>query len=783
MLVAWLVFPLVLAVLSTGCGLLVEAGSGRRLPTTLVAPLGFALLVVVGQFLTLGDGTAELTAPAAVTLAVVGIGFGVRGRALPGRSALAPGIAALGVFAVYAAPIVLSGDATLAGFIKLDDTATWLALTDRVMEHGRDLDGLAPSTYEATLALNLGDGYPVGAFLPFGAAGELVGSDLAWLIQPYIAFLAVLLTLALWSLARPLAASPALRGAAAFIGAQPALLFGYYLWGGVKEVAAAALIAALAAASIDFLTRRGDPRLLAAPAILCGGLLGVLSAGAVVWLIPVLLPVAVLLAREIGARATAVRATGLVAAVAVLALPLLGTGALLPPTSSPLTDGRAQGNLIGPLDPAQAAGIWPVGDFRLGPALEPVTYALIVVACAAALAGLAWCVRRRDLGPAIYAGGVIAGCGVLAVIGSPWVEGKALATASPAIPFAAMLAVGGLAAAGRRAAAAALALVVVGGIGWSNLLAYRDVSLAPRDQLEELAEIGERVSGEGPSLVTEYSPYAARYFLRDSDPESISELRRHPIALTDGSQVSKGYSADTDEIEPLELARYRTLVIHRSPAHSRPPAAYELAFRGRHYEAWQRPEGEQVPAPRLGLGDEYDPFAVPRCAAVRELAASGDLVAARGARPVVLPLSQALYPQDWPAPEGPSAPVPESEGAITAEVEVRRGGEHEIWLGGSIRPAVEVLVDGRKAGAVRHQLNNFGQYVRLGSAELEPGSHVVELRFGGADLHPGSGGSPTAVGPLAISAAVDPEPKLVEVDASEAVSLCGAAWDWIEVAP
>ena len=51
------------------------------------------------------------------------------------------------MFAVFAAPVVLSGEPTVAGFIKLDDTATWLAFTDRIMEHGRDLDGLAPSTY------------------------------------------------------------------------------------------------------------------------------------------------------------------------------------------------------------------------------------------------------------------------------------------------------------------------------------------------------------------------------------------------------------------------------------------------------------------------------------------------------------------------------------------------------------------------------------------------------------------------------------------------------------
>ena len=99
------------------------------------------------------------------------------------------------MFAVYAAPIVLSGEPTFAGYIKLDDTATWMALTDRVMQHGRSLADLAPSTYEATLAFNLGAGYPVGVFLPLGVARALVGQDVAWLIQPYMAFMAALLAL------------------------------------------------------------------------------------------------------------------------------------------------------------------------------------------------------------------------------------------------------------------------------------------------------------------------------------------------------------------------------------------------------------------------------------------------------------------------------------------------------------------------------------------------------------------------------------------------------------
>ena len=36
-------------------------------------------------------------------------------------------------------------------------------MTDRVMEHARSLAGLAPSTYEATLATTIAIGYPSGA--------------------------------------------------------------------------------------------------------------------------------------------------------------------------------------------------------------------------------------------------------------------------------------------------------------------------------------------------------------------------------------------------------------------------------------------------------------------------------------------------------------------------------------------------------------------------------------------------------------------------------------------
>ena len=224
---------------------------------------------------------------------------------------------------------MLSGEATLAGFIKLDDTATWLALTDRVMEHGRSLEGLAPSTYEATLAFNLGDGYPVGVFVPLGATAAIVGQDPAWVVQPYMAFWAALLALALWSLARGVLADHPARAAAAFVGSQAALLFGYYLWGGIKEVAAIALIATVAAL-LPAATARGATARVMPAALTAGALIGVLSGGGVLWLAPILCTGAIVCARAVGPAPALRRAAAFATLTTLCAIPVLVSGGALP---------------------------------------------------------------------------------------------------------------------------------------------------------------------------------------------------------------------------------------------------------------------------------------------------------------------------------------------------------------------------------------------------------------------------------------------------------------------
>src|SRR5439155_3148696 len=115
-------FPLVLGIVSAGLGLLVERIVGARLQSALLLPCGFALRGVVAGVATTSGTTAGLALPAALVLTAAGLVLGGRERSWrPDAWAAA---AAASVFAVAAAPVVLSGDATFAGYTQLDDTST-----------------------------------------------------------------------------------------------------------------------------------------------------------------------------------------------------------------------------------------------------------------------------------------------------------------------------------------------------------------------------------------------------------------------------------------------------------------------------------------------------------------------------------------------------------------------------------------------------------------------------------------------------------------------------------
>jgi hypothetical protein len=366
-------------------------------------------------------------------------------------------------------------------------------------------------------------------------------------------------------------------------------------------------------------------------------------------------------------------------------------------------------------------------------------------------------------------------------LGSPWLGGKALASASPAVAFVALVGCAMLVARGWRAIGLLAGSMIAVGIVWSNLLGYHDVSLAPRAQFAELSSIGERIAGEGPTLMTEYSPFGARHFLREAEPESASDLRSRLDPLRSGQPLPKGGGGDIDQFQLSALLAYRTLVLRRSPTASRPPSPFKLVLRERFWEVWQRPARVSPPVlTHIPLGNALQPAGVPSCTTVSDLArttGAQELVAAPAQNPIVVPIGQATAPARWLDDREHLRLV----GAGTAQmlVEVTPAGRYEVWLGGSMSGPVTVAINGVEIGTARYEIQEDGQYVQLGAIGLEAGRYRVSIGYDGGDWRPGSGGAPAVVGPLVLQQE-RPKPNLVSVPLRASRSLCGRSLDWIE---
>ncbi len=825
LILPWVLFPLVLAALGLGWGRLVELASGAHLEGALLIPVGLAAALVVAGTIT---GFSAI-APAAVTLMAVGGAVGLvlalRARRWPGGWPL---LAALGALLVYGAPVLLSGQATFLGFIKLDDTASWFNIIDNVMSHGRSTAGLAESTYRLQVE-QPGPAYPLGAFMLPGVARALTGIDIAWVFQPYLACCGAAVALSVYALLGPLVRGPRLRALLAFLGAQPALLYGYSLWGGIKEMTAAFLLALGAALAAALMARRpASWRELIPLGLTAGALIQTLGAGAAGWVAPALLfLIGVWLWRERGARrarGVAVSGGWLVAITAVCVLPvwivlsdfLSNKGKLLDELFSSGQSAHTKlGNLIHPLSAWQLAGIWPIGDFRLtAPTVQSALWIGLTLISAAFALFLA--LRRRSFGVPFYVAVALIGSGVVYFSGgTPWVTGKSLAFSSPAVLVAALAGAGilwgarraagprGLA---RRIGAGLMIAALGGGVMYSNVLAYHDVTLAPRAAMVELQHLGPLVAGKGPTFMNAYEVYADRHFLREGAPVEPAEYRSVNLPLTDGATLTKGAWADLDSFPLSTLEPYRSIITQRSPAESRPPSTYQLVWQGRFYQLWQRPLipqatilehvplGESNKVPYCGPASNAqteplcsaNPVATPPCPQVhalarRALSEHAELVAYQRPAPIVARGDQTVWPADWFHELSAHTLTPTSPGQATAHILVAGSESYELWLGGSFARGFEVSVDGRRVGKVKNVLNGYNGYVLIGHLFLSAGVHTIVLTYPHADLAPGSGaGEFTVLGAITL-VPHNPPTELIEVSPQQATQLCGRPLDWIEL--
>ena len=458
---------------------------------------------------------------------------------------------------------------------------------------------------------------------------------------------------------------------------------------------------------------------------------------------------------------------------------LLRPGGFVQTFHAALTGGAQLGALAKPLNPLQIAGIWPTGDFRYAPSQRVLTDALIAIVLVAAALAFAASVRRGRWELVAYVLFALTGAALVVLFGSPWIAAKALASASPALPFAALI--GGLLLAQRRAIAGAIVIALVGaGVLWGDVLGYHDESLAPRALFASLAGTNSSVAGQGPTFMTEYSVYGTRHFLRDGDTENPQDLRSRADLLGNGQVVPRPDYADLDEFQLAYVLQYPTIVLQRSPVNTRPPEPYQLVLRNRYWEVWQRAVTPTIISylPVGDLASGVRPGAVPVCRnvlALARVAGVSQLVAAPATNPIAVNASDGTHPSGWTLGTHLSM---RGGGTARIPVNVPTAGRYSIWLEGSVQVPTSISIDGRQIGTASNENEQLGQFVSFGDATLGAGRHVVVLRHSPSLLAPGSGAS-DIVGPLVLAPDV-PTPALITVPASAASTLCGQTLSWIE---
>jgi hypothetical protein len=637
------------------------------------------------------------------------------------------------------------------------------------------------SSYGEVLRVNLGNGYPIGPHFQLASLTTLLGTEVAWLYQPY---LAVAIAFAVFPAARILRSvdlGPLVAAIGGFAAATAYLPFVYGLQGGAKELIMVVLVllAAVFAAELASTARPVAPAMLIGLA--AAAAFTTYSAGGLPWFLAMAAAaLAVAVVRSEDRLRTLAASGGVLAAVfAIGAAASLGSAIDFFEPARRLLGSAAEGtrgNLDEGLPPWESFGIWLAGDFRFGPEQRLVTFALIALAAVLAVLGAVHAFRKRSLALLLAAGASLLVWVVLPA--GIYIEAKLLVILSPPLV---LLALTGAAALGRlthRPQLGALAgAVLVAAVLVSDGMAYRDAYIAPKGRLDELRRVGERFAGGGPTMLAEFEEHG-KHFLRDMGV--IAPFDGYQLIAPELRAGGGAYAtwADLDELTLQFVQKFPVIVRRRNPVASRPPASYERAYAGDQYEVWRRRDGAPEVLEHLPLGDDRDPTGPVDCAAVRELAGragSASLVVAERTAPVRLDPLAMERPPDWPAlKEGGVGAM--GAGELRGAVSLRPG-RYRVWVRGTFGRGVDVHVDGRGIGRA-DEIQTPEQMALAGEIGSGGGPHTVALVRGAPGLSPGNGRSE---GYESIFFEPVAEPRLHEVPADRASSLCGGRADWVEL--
>lgn len=802
MIILWAIVPLLLTLLCYGFGLAFTLITRRPVSFTLTVIMGFLLMAILGSFTTLGTGTAPYTAVAFGIISLVGLVVSFVWFRSRLHFDFLPSVAGLFTYVAFSLPTLAYGHPSWVGWIKLDDDSTFLAVTDRLMNVGRTVPVPVASTFDRVLQTVFavqGTGhfsYPVGTFIPFGVISKLTGIEKAWIFQPYLTFAAGMVAALFVLILRSRISNRILVVAMATVSSLASTIYSYVMWGGVKEIVLIIPVLLFAFAVFEAVDKKSLKGPLQYGLIALLGIWSVGGTAGIGYAAPmVFIAVLLLLWRKNRKYFYYLLSVTAIAAATLIYMLESGNQTL---TNMFIPIAADKGNLVRSLNMAQIMGIWPSQDFRLEPVYKPLTVLLIAIAFVFLIAGIYFSIIKSHwLLPSLVAG-CIAVVSTSYFWGGIWLTGKAIAIASPIFAFVACVGLyetwlelgkdswRKLAPYRPRIVVIVLAGALGFGVIASDTYTYKSVSLAPFAQQDELRNIGKMFAGQGPTVMTEYSVYGSRYFLRALGAESVSELRVHLIPTRDGNQVPRGYAADIDLFDPSTIDYFNLLVIRKSPVYSRPPVNFNLAWSGRYYEVWRKMKGVAVKA-TLPLGGGFSPGAVPTCQAVDSFLAQRsktDRIYAATRTPVfTVDFTAGTLPSNWLPMFAYSGAVSfRGAGGFSRNFSVDHTGQYGMWIAGSYPGKLKVLIDGREVYSGNSVLEaNLFLTNPLNDVQLSVGSHVLTVLYDTPLLMPGSD-LDSVLGPIFFATQTAGNVKVKQISISKIPQLCTQNLDWIAIA-
>jgi hypothetical protein len=468
---------------------------GARRWSWLSPAVGLALLCAVCW------GTVRLPGHGAVSAVVVLVltvasALYLRGRVEGMGEALAAGWpVALVALLAASLPFAVEGHFGVLGTSFNPDMSQHLLTADRLAEG-----------YSSQL---LSQGYPLGPHAIVVALNKGLGVGLVQGFSGLTVAVAVLASLTALAAFAELGLVP--RTAGALLVGLAYMVASYFAQGAFKETMQALFLLAFVLSLREAERSWSDLPLRFVPAALIAvGSVYVYSFPGLIWLGGAVVIWVVVEAR----KGLPLRALGLaLLAFLVLVAPEIGRMVDFHSFETFDPNGPGLGNLFGQINPAEALGIWPSGDFRLAPGDGVVPAAAYYLGVAFALVlfvyGLVWLWRRRE--KAILAGLAAATLAYAAarIGGTPYTAAKAIEIAAPLVALAILLpllrgtAVRVIPDMQRKVAPlwvdlAAGAFVIAAGV--CSLLALANAPVGPTSYSSTLSDY-RKVVGEGPTLV------------------------------------------------------------------------------------------------------------------------------------------------------------------------------------------------------------------------------------------------------------------------------------------